>query len=324
VRFVIFGAGAIGGVLGARLHQAGQDVLLIARGPHHDAIAAGGLTLETPAERATLPLPVARAPQEIEFGPDDVVVLAIKTQDTVSAVEALAGTAPANTPLVCAQNGVENERIALRRFPNVYGAVVMAPTAHLEPGVVRAYGTRLTGQIDVGRYPHGVDDCCRAICEAIGSARFDSESQDQVMRHKYAKLLANLANAVQVICGVEAPAGELVGRVRDEGERVLDAAGIEFDVPEVADIGGRWQRWGVGEIEGRPRAGGSSWQSVVRGTGSIETDYLNGEVVLLARQHGVEAPLNRLLQELARETLRDRHQPGWLSPDQVLGRVPPS
>ena len=54
VRFVIFGAGAIGGVVGARLAQAGRDVVLIARGAHYDAIREHGLRIEDPVQRAVL------------------------------------------------------------------------------------------------------------------------------------------------------------------------------------------------------------------------------------------------------------------------------
>lgn len=321
MRFVIFGAGAIGGVVGARLHQAGQEVLLIARGAHHDAIAAHGLVLETPNERTTLAIPVSRTAADAGIGPDDVVLLATKSQDTWGALEALRDARPEGTPVVCLQNGVENERVALRLFADVYGAVVMSPTAHLEPGTVQAYGGLLTGTIDIGRYPSGVDDRCRAVCEALAGAQFDSEPRGDIMRHKYAKLLNNLANAIEAICGQDADSGELVGRTKEEGRTVLRAAGIEFEVPDVADVGGRWQRWGVAEIAGRPRGGGSTWQSVVRGAGSVETDYLNGEIVLRGRELGIPTPVNELLAALAHETLRSGRKPGWLTPPDVLGRL---
>jgi 2-dehydropantoate 2-reductase len=219
------------------------------------------------------------------------------------------------------QNGVENERIALRFFAHVYGAVLMAPTAHLEPGVVQAYGTTLTGAIDVGRYPSGVDDRCRAVCDALSAARFSSEPRADIMRFKHAKLIANLANAVQAICGPDAAAGELVERARAEGRAVLRAAEIGFATDDVDDVAGRWERWGVGEIEGRARAGGSTWQSIVRGAGSVETDYLNGEIALRGRLTDVRTPVNELLQALARETVRDRHDPGWMSAEDVLARL---
>ncbi len=321
MRFVIFGAGAIGGVVGARLHESGSEVVLIARGANHDAIAAHGLTLETPEQRVTLAIPVAPSPSAVSFAADDVVLLATKSQDTETALDALREAAPITTPVVCVQNGVENERVAARRFANVYGAVVMAPTAYLEPGVVQAYGTALTGQIDIGRYPHGVDGRCQDICRALSAAGFGSEPRTDIMRFKHAKLIANLGNSVQAICGPDSGADELLGRVREEGRAVLRAAAIEFTADDVTDVRGRWDRWQVGEIEGRQRAGGSTWQSIVRGTGTIETDYLNGEIVLRGRQVGVPTPVNELLQALAHQTVRDQRPPGWLSPGEVLGRL---
>jgi 2-dehydropantoate 2-reductase len=322
VRFVIFGAGAIGGVVGARLQQAGQSVQLIARGAHHDAIAARGLTLETPEERTTLRIPVAAEPAAAALDPEDVVLLAVKSQDTVAALDALRTAAPVPLPVVCLQNGVENERLALRRFPDVYGAVVMSPTAHLEPGTVQAYAARVTGAIDLGRYPDGVDDRCAAIADALRRARFDSTPRPDIMRHKHAKLVLNLANAVEAVCGPGAPgASELAERAQAEGREVLRRAGIEFEVADVADLPGRWARWGVGEIAGRPRGGGSTWQSVTRATGQVETDYLNGEIVLRGRLTGVPTPVNGALQTLAHRTAVERLAPGWITPTEVLDQV---
>ncbi|NUT26811.1 MAG: ketopantoate reductase family protein, partial [Streptomyces sp.] len=59
-----------------------------------------------------------------------------------------------------------------------------------------------------------------------------------------------------------------------------------------------------------PRGGGSSWQSLTRGTGTIEADYLNGEIALLGRLHGVPTPLNELLQHLANTFARERREAG--------------
>jgi 2-dehydropantoate 2-reductase len=317
----VFGGGAIGGVVGARLHQAGHDVLLIARGAHHDVIAAHGLTLETPQERVSLRIPVVRSPDEVEFAPQDVLLLATKSQHTADALQALRDAAAPDTPIVCLQNGVENERLALRIFARVYGALVMAPTAHLVPGIVQAYGTELTGAIDIGCYPEGADTLCTQVCGALRGARFSSLPREDIMSFKYAKLLANLANVVEVICGPERDASGLIERAQEEGRRVLRAAGITFDVGDVADVRWRWERWGVGEIDGLPRAGGSTWQSIVRGARSVESDYLNGEIVLRGRELGVPTPVNELLQVLGHETARSLHSPGWLSAEDVLARL---
>jgi 2-dehydropantoate 2-reductase len=321
VRFVVLGSGAIGGVVGARLFQAGAEVIVIARGAHYEAIAARGLTLETPTERVTLAIPAASHPAEVRWQEHDVVLLAVKGQDTLAALGALRAAAGSGIPLVCLQNGVENERVAARRFSDVYGAVVMSPTAHLEPGIVQAYATTVTGAIDVGCYPSGIDALCETVCTHLRGARYESDPRPDIMRYKHAKLLTNLGNAVQAVCGHDADTRELSARALAEGREVLQAAGIPYDAEYVADLPRRWERWQVGEIAGRARGGGSSWQSVVRGTGTIESDYLNGEIVLRGRQAGVATPVNVTLQRLAEQTARERRQPGWISAAEVLGRL---
>ena len=111
-----------------------------------------------------------------------------------------------STPVVCLQNGVDNERTALRLFANVYGAVVMSPTAHLEPGIVQAYGTRGTGDDRCRALSDGLDPLCEEIANALGASDFSSMARPDIMRFKHAKLLGNLANAVDAICEPGPPA----------------------------------------------------------------------------------------------------------------------
>ena len=105
-----------------------------------------------------------------------------------------------------------------------------------------------------------------------------------------------------------------------EGEAVLSAAGCEVATADEDRIrrGDLLQR---GEIAGRARPGGSTWQSLQRATGTIETDYLNGEIVLLGRLHGVPTPANELMQQLARERASAQLPPGTLSVATVLQRL---
>ena len=318
MRFVVFGAGAIGGVVGACLHQSGHDVVLIARGEHGRAIRERGLTLQRPGTTVTLQIPAVGEPAELDWGGEEVVLLATKSQDTAGALAALRAAAPITTPLVCVQNGVENERIALRLFPHVYGAVVMTPTAHLQAGVVLAYGSRGVGVIDLGRYPHGVDSVAEEVAGALSRSGFSSRPRPDIMRFKYAKLLANLGNAVDALCPPDDAAEELNAQAREEGRAVLMAAGIEFLAEEVNDVQTRWERLDVRAIEGQPRAGSSTRQSLARGAATIETDYLNGEIALLGRLHGVATPINDALCELSARHVRERRGPGTLPAEQVL------
>jgi 2-dehydropantoate 2-reductase len=317
MHFVVFGAGAIGGVVGARLQQSGFSVTLVARGSHLETLRRDGLMLVTPEERAILHIPVAGSPAEVPWTGDDVVLLATKSQDTLGALTSLRDATGPALPVVCLQNGVENERVAARLVDSVYGAVVMCPAAHLEPGVVEAYGTTLTGMIDIGRYPDGVDARCEQVCAALEGSRFTSHPIADVMRAKHAKLLLNLTNAVQALCGPGERSDELAERARGEGRAVLTAARIEHEVPEVSDLDARWRRMGVRDIDGRSRAGSSTWQSLTRGL-PLETDYLNGEIVLGGRLHGVPTPVNEALCRLAWQAAQEGWAPGSLDADDVL------
>jgi 2-dehydropantoate 2-reductase len=155
--YVVFGAGAIGAVVGGRLFQAGFEVTLIARGVHLQAIRTNGLRLESPAGTETVGVVAVGHPREIDWGTGQVVLMAVKSQQSLAALNELAVVAPPETPIVCLQNGVANEPAALRVFPNVYGVSVACPTSHLQPGVVQAWSTPVTGLLDVGRYPTGID-----------------------------------------------------------------------------------------------------------------------------------------------------------------------
>lgn len=322
MRYVIFGAGAVGGLVGARLHQSGHQVQLIARGAHYEAIKHDGLTMLSPNERETFRIPAAPDAGSAGLQAGDVILLCVKAQHSWGALLDIRDAAPhLELPIVCMQNGVASEEMALRLFPEVHAAVVLVPAEHLEPGVVAGYGSKLTGRIDVGRYPGGVDDRSRQICEALAGSRFDAEARADIMVHKYAKLIQNLANGVEAICGPgqgDGPNGELIDRLRAEGRGVLRAANIAFEVDDVADVASRWAKIGFAPVEGRAHRGGSGWQSVVRGAGSIETDYLNGEIVLMGRRLGIPTPLNHLVQGLARETVSAGREPGWLTAGEVL------
>ncbi|MET7651007.1 MULTISPECIES: 2-dehydropantoate 2-reductase N-terminal domain-containing protein [unclassified Streptomyces] len=321
MRYVIIGAGAVGGTVGGRLAEAGQEVVLVARGAHRAALAEGGLRLRVPQGEPTYRLPVVDGPDGLgTLRADDVLVLAVKTQDTEAALRAWGpapveggGTAAERLPLVCAQNGVESPRLALRRFRHVYGVCVWLPATHVEPGVVSAAGTPLTGILHLGRYPHGTDDTARRIAADLEKAYFEAPVVPDVSRWQYAKLLANLGNALEAVSGpVGDPGAEaLNARVRAEGEAVLHAAGIvRVSAEEQRAL--RGDKVTLVPLDGVPRGGGSSWQSLSRGAGTIEADHLNGEIVLLGRLHGVPTPLNELLQRLANEFARERRAPGTL------------
>jgi 2-dehydropantoate 2-reductase len=137
---------------------------------------------------------------------------------------------------------------------------------------------------------------------------------------KYAKLLVNLRNAVFALCGRGADAAPLFECLRDEAIACFEAAGITYLRPRELER----RHAGVlemREVPGGVRGGGSTWQSLARGTGTSEVDYLNGEITLLGRLHGVPTPCNRMIQELAIAAARERRPPASMTPEEVLARV---
>lgn len=313
-RWVVLGAGAIGGTIGGRLAQGGAEVAFVARGAHGAALA-DGLVFRDPDGEVRLAVPTVFTPAEIGWRDGDVAILATKTQDALPAIEALAAAAPA-TPVVCATNGVEAERLALRRFEAVHGMCVMLPAAHLAPGIVEASSAPCSGVLDVGLATGGTDDVDHDLAAALRAGAFVADAEPDVMRRKRTKLLLNLANVLDAACGRRHGTGEIIRAAKAEGVAVFDAAGLTYasDEEDLARRGDHIQPRPVGGAE---RGGGSTWQSLARGLASTEADYLNGEIVLLGRQHGVATPVNAGLQRLARHLVATGASPGAMPVDEL-------
>ena len=319
-RVVIVGAGAIGGAVGARLFEAGTDVTLVARGAHAAAIAADGLTLVEPEREVVLPVPVVTSVAAAGIDGASLVVLGVKTQDTPPVLAELTASAPPGAPVFCFQNGVANDRLVVELFPATHGVVVMMPAAHLEPGVVEAYASPIPGLFDIGLAAGGVDAATEELVAALADAGFDARAVPDVMRWKYTKLLMNLGNAVEAICVRDADAGELVTRARREARDVLAAAGIACASKE-EEAARRGDLLQAREIRGAHRRGGSSWQSIARGLGSIEADALNGEVVRIGASVGMATPVNAVILDRALAAAAARVAPNSVPAGELLARL---
>ena len=317
---MVVGAGAVGGVVGARLFAAGHEVVLVARGEHLAEINRGGLQVLSPEGERRYRIGAVGSPADVDWRPDDVVVLAVKSMDTAGVLVEVGAHADHATPVLLLQNGVTNEAAALRRFANVYAGCVMMPVSHLRPGVVVQDSAPTPGILDLGRYPVGVDVTAVALSAALSSAGFESLPRADIMRWKYTKLLLNLGNAAEALCGRVDGLDDVLRLLRAEGEAVLRAAGIEY-VPADEEATRRGTILRIGPVAGAVRSGGSTWQSLVRGAGAVEADHLNGEIVMLGRLHGVPTPANETARRLVNQHARDGVGPGKLTVEQFLAAV---
>lgn len=336
-RYVIVGAGAIGGMIGGRLAAAGVPTVLVARGEHGRVLACDGVRLLTPDGEVRAQAPVWLDAAQAELHEDDVLIVATKTQDLAEALPtwadvpvqlAAGGTAAAGDvlPVFLATNGVAAEGIAARWFARVFGICIWCPAVNLDPGVivVRLAGT--SAVLHTSRVPAALTTPAdRVLLERMradfASAHIDVPLPADVMAWKHGKLISNLANVVQAVLGTDADASDVIAAAEAEGRAVMASAGVGVVAveeeraaraagPQVAAVPGA-----EGEL------GGSTWQSLMKGRPSLESDYLNGEIVVLAHGAGTTAPVNAALARLGRRAVREGLRPGDLTPEQLAAEV---
>lgn len=297
-RYVVIGAGALGGLLAAELHSNGIDSVLVARGAHGDAIRSGGLRIRRPHGVDVVDVPVVSGPAEVTLEPSDVLVLAVKAQDvedvlqTWSWLPVTGGGVAADLPVLTLQNGLATEDAVLRRFREVYAATAWIAASHLTAGEVVSPSWPTVGIIWLGRHGAGTDERAARLAADLRVAGFAAEAVPDVARWKAHKLRGNITNGLDLFAGDDADlatAGELLVA---ELDAVYAAAGIDpVDPPaEISEL----PTLRIDPVPGHEHRR-STWQSFARGAGS-EIDFLNGEVVLLGRLHGVATPVNEAVQ----------------------------
>ena len=311
-RYVIYGAGAIGSAIGGHLFRTGHETMLVARPAHVEAIRRDGLHLVTPAETYRLRVPAVASAEEVGFRAGDVVLLCVKSQHTEGAlmeIRAAGGDDARNLPILCCQNSITNEPAAARFFRRIYGVLVVVTGIFLEPGLVHNPVRGNAGVLEVGRFPEGADDLAAEVEAALAKATFGAWANPRIMQAKGAKLLGNLGNAMGAITDGKGDSQAFMAAVRQEAEACLTAAGVPYESRESFDARMKQNR-GTNELPAGVRNLGSTWQSLMRGTGDVEADYLNGEIVRLGRVHGIPTPHNEVLQELSNQMAARGEKPG--------------
>uniref|UniRef100_UPI001F5EBD7D ketopantoate reductase family protein n=1 Tax=Frankia sp. Cppng1_Ct_nod TaxID=2897162 RepID=UPI001F5EBD7D len=202
-RYIVIGAGAVGAAVAAQLDGAGHPVVVVARGANLEALRSRGLHYIRPDSDRWLALDVAGEPDEVDLRVGDVLVLATKSQDSEALlqqwawrpvdVDGTVRTAAEVLPILLLQNGLENARVALRRFATVVDAVVVIPSSYLRPGEVVSPAAPLVGGFFLGRAPRGGDPTVERIAADLRRASFAVQVVEDSDRWKAGKLLANLA-----------------------------------------------------------------------------------------------------------------------------------
>lgn len=331
-RYVIFGAGAVGSTVGGLLARAGSRVVCVAR-PAQVAALSQGVVLKLDGREIVVKVESGSRIQDLKPETSDIVVITTKSQMTESVIGELAAVYDKELRVVCLQNGARNEEIARRRFENVYAGLVFFSAVQLEPTSI-SLPQGLT--VAVGCYPKGVDDTARQLCDDLRCAGFDALASGHVMAMKWGKLVANLNNATHAITDywlergmAEREMRQLMREVREEGLRVLDAAGIAVEPPagEPSPIRIREMTEKLrlipdpqrsrAEVPEEQRTYASMWQDLILGRRSSEVDFLNGEIVTLGLKLGIPTPYNAALVEIVNRMFVSNLKPGIHTPTEL-------
>jgi 2-dehydropantoate 2-reductase len=315
MRIAVFGAGAIGGYIAAKLAEAGHEVAVVARGAHLAALSERGLRLE---ERGTVRTLRLRASDRAEtLGKQELVVIAAKAHAMPAAAPAIAALIGPETVLLPAQNGIpwwfpyragpplEGSSIAavdpeggIARHldpARVVGCVVYMAASVPEPGMVRRFGGNL---LILGEPDGSLSPRLSRIAALLAAAGIKIETTPRIRDALWMKLWGNVAfNPVSVLTGAK------MDRMADDpGVRaVLRAAMLECQ--QVAErLGARFDR----DVEARiaeARVVGDFKTSMLQDYEAgrpIEIDALVGAVIELGRRAAVATPMLETIDALTR------------------------
>ena len=291
MRIAVVGAGGTGGYFGGLLARAGEDVTFVARGAHLEALRTRGLTLESSlAGTFTVPVQATDAPNEV--GPVDLILFCVKTYDTEAAAESVRPLIRPDTMLLSLQNGIDNEERIARTAGHTsgVGAVAYVVSAIKAPGVVAQ--TAGPGKIILGELSGGTSQRTERLREVLQRAGITTEVHPDIRVVLWQKFLFICAfSGVTAVSRL--PIGtvladpvtrELFRGTSQEVEAVARAGGIDLPddcVEQAMAQAAAVEPWGRGSLHG-DLAGGRR----------LELESLNGKVVSLGREHGVETPLN--------------------------------
>jgi 2-dehydropantoate 2-reductase len=325
-KIVVLGAGAVGSLIGGLLAQAGEDVTLLARQAHVEAISAKGLHIEGVLGALTIPV---KAVQALDFQPY-LALLAVKTQDIETACRPIS-TYLVNTPIVTLQNGVRSDEMVASLLPkeNIVSGVVMFNAQYLQPGQITysRSGWLVIGEA-FGENGQRVRDIQTLLNRAVRT-----QISDNIQGAHWTKLLVNnLANGLEAMTGLTIreclryPGLRNIGTLAlKEGHQAIEKAGfrlaplpgiptkvllfiIQSPLPVAA--------WVLSLSMGSLKTLSSTLQSLRRGR-PTEIDYLNGEIVRLGQQVGLATPYNSKVVELVKEVEKS-HQ--FFPPYEIVRR----
>lgn len=327
MQFLVYGAGAVGSVLGGLLSLNHHDVCLVGRDAHVDAITSGGLRIKSAtAEYHAHPSACISLSSQNMAG-IECVVLSVKSQDVPAAVDALASVLSAEIPVVCIQNGIGAEQALSARFARVFGAVIRMTCSMVQPGNV---SFQTGGRVVVGKYPKGTDAFARSFAGMITGAGLDAVVTRDLMADRWLKVAVNVQSVFHaVIDARDHDTNEfhaLKAGIIEETRCVFKKAKIRARScdgrdPSLEDMIETLRRPLARRTDHGVKVRNSVWQDLYLKRRGMEAEHIHGPVIALGEQFGVATPYNRAALELALRCHREGLAPESLRLSEVMAAV---
>jgi len=297
MKIAFMGSGGVGGLIGARLAQAGCDVSFIARGAHLAAMREHGLKLESPAGNVHLPK-VRVTDDPGSLGPVDIVVIAVKLWDTGAAARAIAPLIGPDTGVLSLQNGVRKDEILRPIFGEkaLMGGVAYMGTAISRPGVILHTGT--LQRVVFGEYDGRRSKRAEALLGFLQKTGIDARLSDDIRRSIWEKFVF-LVGMAAVTATIRLPLGPILKHPLTR-QFYLDA------MREAAAVGrahGVWLPEDIAEerlafSDTLPASMTASLQLDLERGNPLEVEWLSGSVVELGAAVGVPTPIHRAARDI--------------------------
>jgi 2-dehydropantoate 2-reductase len=333
----VYGAGAIGGITGARLAQAGHDVLLVDKAEDHvSAMNSRGLTIDSREGSVTIPVQ-AILPRQLGSNLD-LVLLAVKSQDTPGALEVLAPRLAADGTIVSLQNGLNEELIAFAvGAERTVGCLVNWAADWQAPGRILhgGEGALVLGELD-GRRSERVQQLAKTLDVVSPTRVSDNILGYTWAKHVYGALLTATALVDAHVYEVVERSPEvqaMLVRLTLENMAVAERSGIRlqpFDEYDPAD----YHAAGRGDTAARERAMASIaahyraavktktgiWRDLAVRKRKTEVAAMLGATVAKAGKLGLAMPLTERLIAMIEEIESDRRPMSWANLDELVSR----
>ena len=305
MKILVIGAGGVGGYYGGMLARAGHDVFFIARGYHLEALKKNGLTVKSFSGDFNAKVKCGHRAES--FGVADLVLVCVKSYDTVTSLGLYRANVGPETVILSLQNGIDNEKLIAEEYgrERVMGGIAFIGTRVSEPGVILHTAF---GHVTIGEFDKTITDRAKRMGAMFEEAGVKCKISGDIWRDMLGKMVWNVGfNAICAILDCPAKESvsfpdtrEIVKSAMTEWIYVTRAMGTPLDF-DLADKNIEVTLKGSEVIP--------SMLHDRRLSRQMEIDTFNGKVVELGEGLKVDTPVNRTITAMVRFLNNQRNQP---------------